>query len=183
MEIDFAVFGYLAVFVVAAVEGELALLGAAMMAQQGRMSYFWACLVAGAGSWLAGAAMYELARWKGRAWVERKAAVHPKLARAEAWIDRRGLVLVFFARFMWGIRVWIPLGAGACGLRPVPFAFSNFAGAVFWLLVFGPLAYYFGDALSAIHKEIQIGAGVVIATLAAVTVWWKLRGRRVKQAV
>ncbi len=78
------------IFLVAAIEGEGALVAGAVLSQRGHMSFGGAVVASFLGTFLVAEGMFHLARWKGRAWVVQKAGgrsapeTHRTVARS-AW--------------------------------------------------------------------------------------------------
>ncbi len=171
-------YGYLMIFLIAAVEGEAALVAGALLAQRGHLSLAGVVLASFAGTFLVAELIYHLARLKGREWFSHRAAANPRLAKVERMIERRATIFILFARFLWGIRIWIPIGAGLGGVSVRRFAVWNFAGALLWTAVIAPLGWLFGEALQTMHEDAQVialwaTAIIVIAVMASML--WRFR--------
>lgn len=101
------------------------------------------------------------------------------IARSEEFFASRGTIAVLFARFVPPVRAFVPLIAGALGMRPKRFFPMNVAAIVLWACAHvlpGALA---GSLWKQHGKEIEHIALPVIA--AAVVVWlvvWLVRRRR-----
>jgi len=54
------------------------------------------------------------------------------LPRGEAFFRKWGMLGVFFGRFFGPLRSIVPLVAGICGMRQLPFQIANLASAVIW---------------------------------------------------
>lgn len=164
-------YGYLAVFLIAAIEGEAALVAGAVLAQRGHISFAAAIAASFAGTFLIAEGMYHLARLQGRERVVQRAGDNRQFQRVEQWLEKRGNPLVFFARFLWGIRIWIPVACGVGGVKPWRFFLWNVAGAAFWTALIAPIGYYFGEALETLGPEAQLAA-LVLTGLAVLAVMW-----------
>jgi len=58
---------------------------------------------------------------------------HPDLLpRGEAFFRKWGILGVFIGRFFGPLRSAVPLVAGICGMRRMPFQIANVASAVVW---------------------------------------------------
>jgi membrane protein DedA with SNARE-associated domain len=166
-------FGYLMIFVVAAIEGEGALVAGAVLSQRGHMSFGGAVICSFLGTFLIAEGMFHLAKWKGRAWVVKKAGGDPRLLRIERWLNKRGGPLLLFGRFMWGIRIWIPAVCAVGGMPAKKFFLWNIAGAIVWTAIVAPVSYFFGEALEALDPQMQnvaLGVVVVLTLLVVVSV-------------
>ncbi|MCB9382984.1 MAG: DedA family protein [Bryobacterales bacterium] len=171
LEAELQTYGYLAIFVLAVVEGEAALVSAAWLAHRGEMPYWEGLVAAFAGSWLTGEVLFFSTLY-GRGWVARKAAANPRVARIEDWVRGRGRLLVFFSRFLWGFRPWIPPACALCGMNWKTFTAFNFVGTLFWIAFFSPICWYFGQAIQAALESsiaardlvlVAIGIGLIVA--------------------
>ena len=171
-------YGYLAVFLIAAIEGEAALVAGAVLAQRGHLSFGMAVFASFAGTFLIAEVMYHLARLQGRDRVLARAGDNPKFQRVEQWLERRGNPLVFFARFLWGIRIWIPVACGVGGVKPGRFLLWNVAGALFWTALIAPIGYYFGEALETLGPEAQFAALAATGIAVLAVMWGVIRQTR-----
>lgn len=116
---------------------------------------------------------YFLALWLGRPVIYRllrAVGVSPsRLDDGERWIDSKGSVSVFIARFVPGLRAAISIPAGLLKMRLRTFVIMTFAGSVVWsaVLVYagyaaGPLWQKALDSLSSFASELAL---VLIALL------------------
>ncbi len=168
-------FGYLILFLGTMVEGDAFLLTAAFLAHRGYFHLGLVIIIATAANTLADQIYYQLARSRGREAFSRKAEADPRFARVRAWIERRGAMLLFASRFLWGFRIAIPAACGAAGMDRRTFFFVNLAGGLVWALTFGVLGYTIGNALALLPAnlravELYIAAAllVVIALVVAI---------------
>ena len=105
-----------------------------------------------------------------------------KIARGEKMFERFGPVTVFFARFVFGMRVITGPLAGVLRMQWRRFVLFNFLGATVWVTVISSVGYLFGQHW---HRLLRIvaRANVVVFLLAAaivVYVWWRYRSRESK---
>lgn len=166
------------IFAVAAIEGEGALVAGAVLAQRGHMSFTGAVIASFLGTFLIAEGMFHLAKWKGRAWVVKKAGGDPRLRRIERWLDNRGGPLLLFGRFLWGMRIWIPAVCAVGGMPARKFFLWNVAGAVVWTAIVAPTGYYFGEALEALDPRMQNAALAVVVAFTLLVVVSVLRQAR-----
>ena len=152
-EAELQTYGYLAIIALAIIEGEAALVGAAWLANRGDIPYAYGLAAACFGSWITGEVLFYCTQYGGRGWFARKAEANPRVARVEGWVKKRGRLLVFFSRFLWGFRPWIPPACALCGMSGRTFSFFNTVGAVFWVLFFAPICWYFGQSLQAMMES------------------------------
>lgn len=159
------------ILAVAAIEGEGALVAGAVLSQRGHMSFTGAVISSFLGTFLIAEGMFHLAKWKGRAWVVKKAGGDPRLQRIERWLNKRGGPLLLFGRFLWGMRIWIPAVCAVGGMPAKKFFLWNIAGAIVWTAIVAPIGYFFGEALESLDPQMQNAAlGVVVALTLLVVV-------------
>jgi membrane protein DedA with SNARE-associated domain len=169
-------YGYLAVFVLVAVEslgiplpGETALITAGIYAgHTHRLNPWLIFLVASAaaiigdniGYWIGDKGGYRLARRYGP-------KVHfdeQKLKIARYLFDRHGAKVVFFGRFVSVLRTYAAFLAGTSKMRWRKFLPANAAGGILWAAIYTFAAYLAGNALqqaSGIINWILIGVAIV----------------------
>lgn len=110
-----------------------------------------------------------------------------RLARFNRWFRRRGHLVIFFARFVAGIRVVAYFTAGTLKTSWLKFILIDLLGIVLIvpLLVF--VGYRFGQHIDdAIAKVQQLERGMLITGLVAAVViggWYYLRWRRRQRAL
>jgi membrane-associated protein len=95
------------------------------------------------------------------------------IQRGERLFDEYGAVTIFFARFIFGLRVIAGPLAGVLRMPWKRFAVFNFLGAVLWVSVISVIGYKFGkhwDRLIVYIKDLNIG--IAIAASAAILVLW-----------
>lgn len=100
-----------------------------------------------------------------------------KIRRGEALFDRYGAITVFWARFIFGLRVIAGPLAGVLRMNWRRFALYNFLGAALWVSVIATVGFVFGknwDRLLRILRsanELLVMAAVVMALY----LWWRYR--------
>ena len=108
-----------------------------------------------------------------------------RLARFDRWFRRRGELVVFFSRFIAGIRVVCYFTAGTMRMAWLKFLALDLAG----ILLIGPLLvwvghHYGGTIRAAIASVTKVERGILIGALAAgvlVGGWYWLRRRRTQR--
>ena len=100
------------------------------------------------------------------------------LAQGDRLFARYGAVTVFFARFVFGMRIIAGPMAGVLGMPWRKFVVANFLGAALWVTVISGVGYLFGqhwDRLVRDVKRFDVALVLVVVATAAF-LWWK--GRR-----
>ena len=100
------------------------------------------------------------------------------LARGEGLFARYGAVTIFFARFIFGLRIIAGPLAGALRMPWRKFLLFNFLGAGLWVTVISGAGYLFGQHWERLEKDIKrFDVAVAIVVLLAAVVLWRRRGR------
>jgi membrane protein DedA with SNARE-associated domain len=182
--------GYLAVAVFVGMEasgipvpGETALIAAAVLASQDKLSIELVIAIAAAAAIVGDNIGYFLGRRFGRRLMERpgrtKVRRQVALARGEQLFDRHGAKAVFLGRWIALLRIWAAWLAGIAGMRWRSFLLWNALGGIGWALFFGLLGYWGGEATAHLVARLGVGAAVAVGlVLAGVWAWLHLRQRR-----
>jgi membrane protein DedA with SNARE-associated domain len=184
MNIDHLVhsYGYLAVFVLVAVEslgiplpGETALIAAGAYAgQTHRLNVVLIFAVASAaaivgdniGFWIGAKGGYPLARRFGHyiRLDERKLKV------ARYLFARQGTTVVFFGRFVSILRTYAAFLAGTSRMVWRRFLVANASGGIVWAGIYTLLAYFAGNTLRRVSGTVDIVVGVVAVVVIVIVI-------------
>ena len=103
------------------------------------------------------------------------------LLRGEKLFARYGAATVFFARFVFGMRIVAGPMAGVLRMPWKKFSLFNFLGAALWVSVISCAGFLFGrhwdrleDAIKRLDLAVAIGAVVAVGGLW----WWNRRKRK-----
>jgi membrane protein DedA with SNARE-associated domain len=183
-------YGYWAVAVALMLEnagvpcpGETVLLMASFLAySEHDLRLPWIILVGTAAATLGDNVGFALGYYGGRPLLERYATVFrirsATLRHGERWFERYGVVTVFFARFVFGMRIIAGPLAGVLRMQWQKFLVSNFLGAALWVTVISVAGYFFGQQwsrLASVLKRFDIALAILVL-LTVTYLWW--RGRR-----
>ncbi len=182
-------YGYWAVGVALLVEnagvpvpGETILLLASFLAySQHELQLPWIIVVATVAATLGDNIGFALGRFGGRPLLERYRTVFriqdATLARGEELFARYGSVTIFFARFIFGMRIIAGPLAGVLRMPWRRFTIFNFLGAGVWVTVISGAGYLFGQHLGRLERDIRrvdlIAASLVLIGLWFL--WWRRR--------
>lgn len=189
-----AQWGYVAIFLVVIlgnvglpVPEETVLTVSGYLVWQGRLEPVPVILTAAAGAVIGDNIAYWLGRRYGRLVLARIARVGPERAeRMQGLVTRYGMLAVFAARFVAGLRFMAGPLAGSTGLSPLRFFVANLAGAAIYVPVAVGAGYAIGYGLGGRIERLRLLAGgaerLVIAGLAIAAavawLWLILRARR-----
>jgi membrane-associated protein len=102
------------------------------------------------------------------------------IERGESLFARFGAVTIFFARFVFGMRIIAGPMAGVLRMPWRKFLIFNFLGAAVWVSVISGAGYLFGrhwEKLESILKRFDLVVAI-LAVFAVVFWWWKHRRQR-----
>ena len=167
--------------------GETALIGAGLLASQGKLEPVDVVVVAAAAAIIGDNGGYWAGRLGGRRLLERWSRIERWSGRvlptAERFFARHGGKTVFIGRFIAILRVTAAWLAGISHMPWWRFFFWNATGGILWATLVGLIAYYFGRAAAdAIGHYGLIGGAAIavlgIALLAGVHFWRRRMLRR-----
>jgi membrane protein DedA with SNARE-associated domain len=165
------------------VPGETILLFASFLARtEHQLQLPWIIVVGTIAATIGDNAGYWIGRRGGRPLLERYQnvfRVRPKhIRRGEQLFEKHGAATVFFARFIFGMRIIAGPLAGVLHMEWRRFALFNFLGAITWVTTMSLVGYMFGEAwerLVDLVKDANIALGAIAALVVIYLVW---RGRR-----
>ena len=169
------------------VPGETILIAGAVYAGAGRLNIV-AVAIAGFIAAIIGDNIgFAIGHFGGRAlalrWGKYVFLTEERLNKAEAFFDRRGAIVITFARFVEGLRQANGIIAGITGMHWLRFLIFNAIGAALWVGTWVSLGYLAGDHITTIYHYITLYSYYVLVALVVLiigyTVWRiRRRGRR-----
>jgi membrane protein DedA with SNARE-associated domain len=150
------------------VPGETTVLVASLLASRpgSPLSILWIIVV----TVLAAVLGDNLGFWLGRRWArgrlqqgKRFLFLTPRGLRAvEGYFEHYGIMTVFFARFIPGLRVVAAMAAGTSRMAWPRFLLANVGGAVVWGVSMSLLGFFFGHSWQALHRWLGRGMLVIL---------------------
>jgi membrane protein DedA with SNARE-associated domain len=168
LESFLAKYGYIAILLGTAFEGETIMIMGGFSAHRGYLELLpWVVLAGFAGNFIQNLIYFILGRRYGNRMMEKHPDWKPRLQQVSGWLQRFQSSLIIGLRFVPGFRV---IGGVAIGMSDVSsgrFAVLNLIGAVLWAVVIGVLGYLCGHVLELImgdikHLEVPILVGVAV---------------------
>jgi membrane protein DedA with SNARE-associated domain len=166
---------YVFVFFGSIFEGDATLLGASFLAHRHMISLAAVLVTATIATAIWNEVIFFVSRRNGKGFLEKRVARHPSYARVQRWVQRRSVLLLLFSRYLFGLRLAIPVACGATGMcRPV-FTVVNAAGAVLWAVPLGFLGFFLGNFVEAFWHGVRqwewhIGCAFIVV-LTAFLAW------------
>jgi membrane protein DedA with SNARE-associated domain len=109
-----------------------------------------------------------------------------RLDKAEKFFDRRGAIVITFARFVEGLRQANGIIAGITGMHWLRFLIFNAIGAALWVGTWVSLGYFAGNHIGTIYHYINLYSYYVLIVLVVLIlgfIVWRLRRRRQRRAL
>jgi membrane protein DedA with SNARE-associated domain len=123
---------YLAVFVAAAVEGEVVFVSASILVSLGQLDALGVFLAAALGASMGDQFFFYALRSRLRSWLSR----FPRLARrggeVAAFVEQHATAMILACRFLPGLRIAIPVACAYAGVSAVRFTLLNLIGSLAW---------------------------------------------------
>jgi membrane protein DedA with SNARE-associated domain len=163
-------YGYIVLFAWSILEGELGLIMAGIMAHTGDMFLPIALFVGAFGGFIGDQIYFYIGRFNKNYIHNKLRSQRRKFAIAHLLLKKYGWPIIFFQRYMYGMRTVIPMAIGLTKYSGRQFAIINFISAVFWASMTIIPAYYYGDELLALitwikcHWFLAIPLIIVIVT-------------------
>lgn len=137
----------------------------------------WIIVVATVVSTVGGSLGFAVGYYGGRPLLDRYQRVFrvpPSiLARGEDLFSRFGAATIFFARFVFGLRVIAGPLAGVLRMPWRTFLLFNFFGAAVWAVVISTVGYMFGRHWSTLMRDLKrFEVAVLILVLLVAAFWW-----------
>ena len=104
-----------------------------------------------------------------------------RLDKAENFFDRRGSIVITFARFVEGLRQANGIIAGITGMHWLRFLIFNAIGAALWVGTWVTVGYFAGNNITTVYHYITLYSYYVLAALVVLIVGyivWRRRRRR-----
>lgn len=135
------------------------------------------------GGWVATTLLYLIGRWRWE-WIRRRIPRTRATGTIALRVVRRNpLTASFFVRFAFGLRIVLPLAAGAAGVPFYLYLPVSLLGSVAWTVVYTAIGYAAGGAaITAMGHLSRMGevVGAVLVTIAVVAFlrWRRARAER-----
>ncbi|MBW2515337.1 MAG: DedA family protein [Deltaproteobacteria bacterium] len=168
LETFLAKYGYIAIVMGTAFEGETIMIMGGFSAHRGYLELLpWVVLAGFVGNFIQNMIYFVLGRRYGNRMLEKHPDWKPRLQQVNGWLERFQSLLSIGLRFVPGFRT---IGGVAIGMSDVStgrFIFLNLIGAVLWAVVIGVLGYLCGHVLKLImgdikHLEVPILVGIAV---------------------
>jgi membrane protein DedA with SNARE-associated domain len=171
------------------VPGETILIAGAVYAGAGRLNVVLVGAVAFIAAIIGDNIGFAIGHFGGRAlalrWGKYVFLTEERLDKAEAFFNRRGAIVITFARFVEGLRQANGIIAGITGMHWLRFLIFNAIGAALWVGTWVSLGYLAGSHITTIYHYITLYSYYVLIALAVLLagyITWRVLRRRRRRA-
>ena len=144
---NLATYGYIGLFLYSLGGGFIALIGAGVLSFMGKMDLSLVILIAFVANALGDIMLFYMARYQKGMMMEGLRKHRRKLALSHLLMKKYGSWIIFFQKFVYGIKTLIPIAIGLTKYDFKKFAILNVLSSAVWALVFGLGSYYSGRIL------------------------------------
>jgi membrane protein DedA with SNARE-associated domain len=167
------------------VPGETILIAGAVYAGAGRLNVVAVGVIAFLAAIIGDNIGFAIGHFGGRTlalrWGKYVFLTAERLDKAENFFDRRGAIVITFARFVEGLRQANGIIAGITGMHWLRFLIFNAIGAALWVGTWLTLGYLAGGHIGTIYHYINLYSYYALVALVVVVlayIVWRLRRRR-----
>lgn len=141
-------YGYIILFLYSIGGGMVAIIAAGILSHAGKMDLHTSIAVAFVANALGDSLLFYLSRYN-RAEVMPYFRKHKrKLALSHILMKKYGDKIIFFQKFVYGIKTFIPLGIGMTKYSFLKFNILNIIAALIWATILGYSSYLAGETLT-----------------------------------
>lgn len=137
-------YGYLALLVGTFLEGETAILIASSLIHAGLFEVPWTVLVAFMGSFISDWIYYLIGRLNGKYFIDRRPKLKKRVEPVTTFFQRHQVKVLFTYRFLYGLRIIIPLVIGMSGIKPMRYLVYSIIAGLFWASCVSTVGYLAG---------------------------------------
>lgn len=148
-------YGYIILFLYSLGGGMVALIAAGALSYSGQMDLSISILVAFVANALGDSLLFYLSRYNKSQMMPYLKKHRRKLALSHLMMKKQGDKIIFFQKFIYGIKTLIPIAIGFTKYSVVKFNILNIISAALWSLVVGIVSYKAGETLVKISKYIS----------------------------
>jgi len=171
-------YGYFALIVGTALEGETILVVAGYLAHRGHLHLPYVIAAAVLGTFVGDQIFFQIGRQSGRAFLARRPHWQPRAERVRQLFERHRIAFVIGFRFMYGIRTVAPFVIGMSGFPSRLFILLNAISATIWAITVGGAGYLFGQVLEKMFndaKRLELPA-ILLVVILGIAIWiWHFR--------
>lgn len=143
-------YGYIILFAYSFGGGMVAIIAAGVLSYAGKMDLTTSIIVAGMANILGSSLLFYMGRYNKNALMPYIKAHRRKLALGHILMKKQGDKIIFFQKFIYGLKTIVPMTIGLTKYPQMKFHILNTISASFWAILLGVGSYMAGEALMRI---------------------------------
>ncbi|AFL68244.1 DedA family protein [Sulfurospirillum barnesii] len=143
-------YGYIILFFYSFGGGMVAIIAAGVLSYAGKMDLSTSIVVAGTANVIGSAFLFYMGRYNKKAFMPYIKAHRRKLALSHLLMKKYGDKIIFFQKFIYGLKTLVPLTIGLTKYSQVKFHTLNTISAFLWAFILGLGSYLAGELLMRI---------------------------------
>jgi len=173
-------YGYLAIFISMFIEGEVFLLAATVLVNNGLLQAHWVITYAALGTFVAHMLFFAIGRWRGMELIDAFPFLRKHYPKANIIMDKYANWSVFICQYLYGMRLISAVLFGCSTISIMRFAILQLINCISWAL----LIYFASQAIGSMASRIMEAAGIygllaaIVLLAAAVLVIYHLYAHR-----
>jgi membrane protein DedA with SNARE-associated domain len=174
-------FGYVFVFLGTLAEGETVLLLAGYFAHRGYLDLGGVIVTAFVGAVCGDQLFFHLGRRHAKGLLERFPALRDKVNIALRRVEDHQIKIVLTMRFLWGLRIALPVALGLTNMNARRFLLLNLVSAAVWSCVFGLVGFGTGRLITQFFEDLggyEKWIAFVLLALGGLILWLRWHGTR-----
>lgn len=175
-------YGYALIFLGTLAEGETLLLLGGYFAQQGYLSLGGVMITAYVGAVCGDQMFFHLGRRQAKRLLSRFPKLREKVNSALVRVEQNQAKVVLSMRFLWGLRIALPISLGLTSMRAAKYFWLDLISAAVWATTFSLLGYWaghlFGDLVADLKRFEYWIAGMLVLAAAIALIWHAGKPRR-----
>jgi membrane protein DedA with SNARE-associated domain len=141
-------YGYIILFAYSLGGGMVAIIAAGILSYAGKMDLHTSIAVAFVANALGDSLLFYMSRYNKAQMMPYVRKHRRKLALSHILMKKHGDKIIFFQKFVYGIKTLIPIGIGMTKYSVVKFNILNVISALVWAIILGYSSYSAGETLS-----------------------------------
>jgi membrane protein DedA with SNARE-associated domain len=177
-----AQYGYALIFAGTLAEGETLLMLGGYFAHQGYLQLSGVIATAFVGAVCGDQLFFYIGRHHAKALLQRFPRLREKVQVALHRVENHQVKIVLTMRFLWGLRIALPIALGLTSMKLRRFFWLNLVSATVWACVFATVGFgaseLFSKVVSDLHRYEYWIAGVLVSVALLALAWHLGRPRR-----
>lgn len=168
-------YGYAVIFFGTLAEGETLLMLGGYFAHQGYLELAPVMLIAFAGAVCGDQLFFWIGRHHAKRLLGRFPKMRDRVNQALLRVERHQVKVVMGMRFLWGLRIALPIALGLSNIRTRRFVLLNVLSASVWSVVFALVGFLAGELVQQLEADLrrhEKWIALVLVTAAIVALAW-----------